>query len=412
MKIRGYRSTIVTMPYARRYKWRVADSGGITAILIELETDSGLVGLGESPCVFPPAEALKLIVDASMKSIVGEDPFDHERIYKKILGSQGLYYDRVLAGLALSGVDLALWDLMGKATGYPIYKLLGGAFHAAVPFVCIIPIDEPRVMAEDARKAVETGCRTLYFKYCDSEDDLIGRLKAIRKAIGPRIKIRIDFNQALSPGFAIKFIKEELEEFNLEAVEQPCGEEDYEGLRYVKQSLSVPVIADESSKTLQHALNVVRGQAADVVQIDHCTSDGIWGAKKISGMCEAAGLPIVFHSLGELGPNQMKTVQLAISTPNATMDHQTLYNYNADDVISGGMLKFNHWTMLPPEKPGLGVDLDREKVQQYAALYKETGGMYLMQTSTSADLPQVPLISSRISRSWNAAPEHAKVDSE
>jgi len=401
MKITECVSTIVTVPFSKKYRWRVADSSGITAVIVELRTDNGLVGIGESPCDFPPAEAFKALIDASASAIAGEDPFDHERIYKKLLGHRGLYYDRVFAGLALSGLDLAIWDLMGKAVGLPLYKLIGGGFYALVPFVCIVPVQEPEATAESARKAVSEGCRTLYLKYCDNEDDLIARLEAIRGAVGPRASIRVDFNQALSPGFAVKFISKELERFDLEAVEQPCGEEDLDGMRHIRESISIPVIADESAKTFYHAFNAIRAQAADIIQVDHYTSDGIWGARKVSGMAEAAGLPVVFHSLGELGLNHMKTVHLAAATPNATLDHQTLYDYNSDDVILGGLLKFDRWRMSPPSKPGLGVELDKNKIEQYAALYRAHGGLYVTQSSSLADSrSSIPLISARTSRSW------------
>jgi L-alanine-DL-glutamate epimerase-like enolase superfamily enzyme len=402
MKITGCNTTIVSIPYSKPYRWRVAESAGITAVIVELLSDNGLVGIGESPCLFPPAEAFEAVIQTSAEAILGEDPFDHERIYKKLLGLQGLYYDRVFGGLALSGLDLALWDLMGKAVGLPLYKLIGGSFYRAAPFICIVPIGQPTDMAAAAQTAVAEGCRTLYVKYCDDEQELIERLQAIRGTVGPGIKIRVDFNQALSPGFAVKFISQELEAFNLEAVEQPCGEEDLDGMRHVRCGISTPVIADESAKTLYHALNVIRAGAADVIQLDHFTTDGIWGARKICGVAEAAGLPVVFHSLGEFGLNQMKTVHLAVSTPNATMDHQTLYDYNSDDILLGGMLPFDRWTMRPNDQPGLGLQLDRQKMERYAALYQSTGGMYLTQSSQPSVDAKIPLISARISRSWTS----------
>jgi len=117
MRITGLKTTIVSVPFRKPCTWRQGWARGITSVLTEITTDSGLVGIGESPCFFPPAEAFKAAIDASTPLLLGEDPFDHERIYKRILSFNGLYYDRVFAGLALSGVDLALWDLMGKLPG-------------------------------------------------------------------------------------------------------------------------------------------------------------------------------------------------------------------------------------------------------------------------------------------------------
>ncbi|MBI4501182.1 MAG: mandelate racemase/muconate lactonizing enzyme family protein [Gemmatimonadetes bacterium] len=376
MKITELKTTIVCVPFCKLYPWRLGVAHGITVVLVELATDVGLVGIGESPCFFPPAEATKGILDAAAPLLAGEDPFDHERIYRRILVQNGLYYDRVFAGLALSGLDLALWDLMGKATGQPLYKLIGGRVHQVARFISIVPLAEPSLMADTAREVVAAGCKTVYLKYDGDDRALVARLKAVRQAVGPDVKIRVDFNQGLSAGYAVKFLRS-LELLDLEAVEQPCGEDDLDGMRYVRQSIGTPVISDESSKTLHRAYATIKAEAADVIQVEPYSSDGIWGARKVCGMAEAGGLPVVFHSVGELGLNQMKLVHLAVSTPNATLDHQTLYDYNSDDVIQGGLMPFDEWTMSPPDRPGLGVELDVDRVREYAACYREGGGLYV-----------------------------------
>lgn len=395
MKITSLKTTIVTVPFCKRYPWRLGEAIGLTSVIAELTTDDGLVGIGESPCFFPPAEAFRATMEAAAPFLLGEDPFDHERIYRRILGFNGLYYDRVFAGLALSGIDLALWDLMGKAARQPIYKLLGGRVYSAARFICIVPLAPPNEMALAAKKAVEEGCQTLYVKY-DGDDQLLSdRLEALRKAVGPAPNLRIDFNQGLSPGFAVKFIRD-LERFGLEAVEQPCGEADLAGLRYIRSSISTPLISDESSKTFGGAFNTIKAEAADIIEIDPYTTDGLWGVRKACGMAEAAGLPVVLHSVGELGLNQMKLVHLAVSTPNATIDHQTLYDYNSDDLILGGPLPMAGWTMSPRHQPGLGVELDQNKVKQFAELYKDRGGMYITgRPDLKGTKDSVPLISGR-----------------
>jgi glucarate dehydratase len=169
-------------------------------------------------------------------------------------------------------------------------------------------------------------------------------------------------------------------------------------MRYIRQSISTPVISDESSKTFHHAYATIKAEAADIIEVDPYTSDGIWGVRKICGMSEAAGLPVVFHCVGELGINQMKLVHLAVSTPNATLDHQTLYDYNSDDIILSGIMRFNRWTMKPPETPGLGVGLDRAKVDYYADYYRKHGGIYITgQDDLEKTRSVVPLISGRAS---------------
>jgi L-alanine-DL-glutamate epimerase-like enolase superfamily enzyme len=403
MKIVDVKNTIVSVPFCKDYPWRIGLSRGITVVVAEVTTEDGFTGIGESPCLFPPGEATKGVMDAAAPFLVGEDPFDHERIYKRILGLNGLYYDRIFAGLALSGLDLALWDLMGKIARQPLYKLIGGRVYAKARFICIIPVADPETMARNAQKVVEEGGETIYVKYDGDDQALLDRLGAIREAVGPKPKLRVDFNQGLSSGFAVKFIRA-LERFDLEAVEQPCAEDDLDGMRYVRQSVATPVISDESSKTFHGAYRTIKAEAADIIEVDPFTTDGVWGVRKVCGMAEAASLPVVLHSVGELGINQMKLVHLAVSTPNATLDHQTVYDYNGDDIILGGLMRFDRWTMEPPDRPGLGIDLDPAKVAKYAEHYRTHGGMYMGAYNTLADRSNlerfrsaVPLIAGRAS---------------
>lgn len=403
MKIVDVKNTIVSVPFCKDYPWRIGLSRGITVVIAEVTTDGGLTGIGESPCLFPPGEATKGVMDAAGPFLIGEDPFDHERIYKRILGLNGLYYDRIFAGLALSGLDLALWDLMGKIAKQPLYKLLGGRVHAKARFICIVPVADPETMARNAQKVVEEGCETIYVKYDGDDQALLDRLAAIRQAVGPKPKLRVDFNQGLSSGFAVKFIRE-LERFDLEAVEQPCAEDDLDGMRYVRQSVPTPVISDESSKTFHGAYRTIKAEAADIIEVDPYTTDGVWGVRKVCGMAEAASLPVVLHSVAELGINQMKLVHLAVSTPNATLDHQTVYDYNSDDIIRGGLMRFDRWTMTPSDLPGLGVELDQAKLAHYADYYRTHGGMYMGAYNALADRTdlerfrsKVPLIAGRAS---------------
>lgn len=403
MKIVDVKNTIVSVPFCKDYPWRIGLSRGITVVIAEVTTDGGLTGIGESPCLFPPGETTKGVMDAAGPFLIGEDPFDHERIYKRILGLNGLYYDRIFAGLALSGLDLALWDLMGKIAKQPLYKLLGGRVHAKARFICIVPVADPETMARNAQKVVDEGGETIYVKYDGDDQALLDRLAAIRQAVGPKPKLRVDFNQGLSSGFAVKFIRE-LERFDLEAVEQPCAEDDLDGMRYVRQSVPTPVISDESSKTFHGAYRTIKAEAADIIEVDPYTTDGVWGVRKVCGMAEAASLPVVLHSVAELGINQMKLVHLAVSTPNATLDHQTVYDYNSDDIIRGGLMRFDRWTMTPSDLPGLGVELDQAKLAHYADYYRTHGGMYMGAYNALADRTdlerfrsKVPLIAGRAS---------------
>jgi L-alanine-DL-glutamate epimerase-like enolase superfamily enzyme len=120
--------------------------------------------------------------------------------------------------------------------------------------------------------------------------------------------------------------------------------------------------------------NVVRKEAADIIQVDPRTSEGILGCKKAAAIAEGAGLPLVMHSAsGELGPSQAAIVHIAASTPNFIYPNQSMYYYLADDIITGGRLAYTEGCMDVPDKPGLGVELDEDKMNKYVEYYRKVG---------------------------------------
>ena len=183
MKITNLKSTIVSVPFKKPTFWPYGRWDGTTAVVIEVETDEGITGIGESICSQWPAEAFKKIIDSAEAALIGEDPFNTERLLKKIEGQGGWSFARHFVGYALGGIDMALWDIIGKACGQPLYKLLGGLMREKCEGFGYIPHDEPDVMAADAVKTVQAGFRTIYCKYTDIEH-LREAIAAIRAAIG------------------------------------------------------------------------------------------------------------------------------------------------------------------------------------------------------------------------------------
>jgi L-alanine-DL-glutamate epimerase-like enolase superfamily enzyme len=129
VKIKDLKSTIVSIPFAKPTLWPYGRWDGMTVVVIEIETDQGIIGLGESICIQSSAEAVKLFIDNTKPYLLDQDPFDTERIGKQIEGLGGWTFGRHFAGYALAGIDMALWDIIGKACNQPVYKLLGGRHH-------------------------------------------------------------------------------------------------------------------------------------------------------------------------------------------------------------------------------------------------------------------------------------------
>jgi glucarate dehydratase len=371
MKITDLKSTILSVPFAKPTFWPYGRWDGMTVAVIEIETDEGIVGIGESVCLQNPAESVKGFIDNSKAFILGEDPFNTERIGKKIEGLGGWAFGRHFAGYALGGIDMALWDIIGKTCNQPLYKLLGGKIRDRAACFKYIHHDSPDVMAADAKEAVNEGYHTIYCKYTNIEH-LREAIEAIRGGIGDGSRLWVDFNQTLSPGFAVQFLRE-MEKYRIDIAEQPVLAANLDGMAYVRNSVSSQILAHESSWTLYETLNVIKKEAADIISVEPRLTWGIMATKKAAAVAEAAGMPVIMHSSAELGVAQAAFLHVIASTPNFIMANQCMYDWFDDDYIKGGKLQFEKGCLPVPEGPGLGVELDRDKMAQYHEKYKEVG---------------------------------------
>lgn len=371
MKIKNLKSTIVSIPFAKPTFWPYGRWDGMTVVVIEIETDQGIIGLGESICIQNAAEAIKLFIDNTKPYLLDQDPFDTERIGKRIEGLGGWTFGRHFAGYALAGIDMALWDIIGKACNQPVYKLLGGQIRDKSEGFKFIHHDEPEKMAFEAKEAVRSGYNTIYCKYTGIEH-LRAAIEAIRGEVGDQPKLWVDFNGTLSPGFAVKFLKE-MEHYRIDIAEQPVLPSNLEGMAYVRNSVSSQILAHESSWTLYETLNVIKKEAADIISVEPRMTWGIMATKKAAAVAEAAGMPVIMHSFAELGVAQAACLHIIASTPNFILANQCMYDWYDDDYIKGGKMPFEGAFLRVPEGAGLGVELDRQKMIHYHETYQKIG---------------------------------------
>jgi L-alanine-DL-glutamate epimerase-like enolase superfamily enzyme len=371
MKITNLKSTILSVPFKKPTFWPYGRMDGMSVTVIELETDDGIVGIGENACIQIPAEGYKHFVDSTAPLLIGEDPFDTERIRKKMEGFGGWVFGRNFAGYALGGIDMALWDIIGKACNQPVYKLMGGMIRPQSECFNYIPHDQPDIMAQDAREAVLQGYRTLYCKYTDI-DHLRKAIEAIRANVGFEPKLWVDFNETLSPGFAVQFLKE-MEKYRIDIAEQPVKAQNLDGLAYVKNSVSSRILAHESSWSFYDVMNVVKKDAADIVSVEPRMTWRMLETKKAAAVAEAAGIPVIMHSFAELGVGTAAFLHIIASTPNFILANQCMYDWFVDDYIRGGKLQFEKGCLRVPQGQGLGVELDLEKMKEFHENYKKVG---------------------------------------
>lgn len=355
LKIEDVITTPVLIPFSKPAKW----SGGIRrnapALIVELVTDEGIVGLGE--CVGPTIPTIQAIVEKEFKPfLIGKDPMQTELILHQleeyILNwSQIGYY-------AMAGIDIALLDLKSKILNTPLYNLLGGLYKKEVEFAGYLFIDDPLINAREAEEIVKKGYREIKIKVGRDVDFDTQRIKEIRSAVGPNVKLRIDANQIWSVNTAIKAINK-MAEYDLQLVEQPTPYYDIDGLATVSRSVSVPITADESCTTFETALKLIEKRAVAAFTIYPSEAGGLLKAKQIVQLADTYGIWCVTGTWAETGIATVANAHLIASSRNFPFANDTHYEWYKSDVLSRPLdLKNGMLTMS--QKPGLGLELARD----------------------------------------------------
>jgi len=371
VRISDLKVTVVSVPFNEAETWIWGRRAGITNALVEVATDEGVTGLGE--CPGHPNVALVCEVLASVRDVVvGADPLRPELLVGLLLARRGLHHFRHAANTALGGLETALWDIIGKVARAPLARLLGGPVREAIPYYRYVPLGSSEQMARQAAEAVADGVGTIYLKSGFDRRKDVEDVAAVRAAIGPEVKLRIDANEAWTPAEAIAIVNE-LEPYELEFVEQPVSMYDLDGLVRVRRATQTPIAANQAAWLEFDVLEIVRKRGADVILTCPHQLHGLAAFRKVAGLCELAGLPIVKHSFGDLGVTTYAAAHVLATLPNATLANQTHGNLLDDDVIVGGVPPLVGGALTLPPGPGIGVELDPDRVGTYAELYERDG---------------------------------------
>jgi muconate cycloisomerase len=266
-----------------------------------------------------------------------------------------------------AALEMALWDILGKSAGMPLYRLLGGAVREFVPTKWSISGVEPDRAAGIARWAMEQGFTTMKVKVgIDPEQD-VARVRAVREAVGPSIRLGVDANGAWPPALAVRMIAR-LTDFGIYFAEQPAPTGDPASLADVRRKASVPILADESVYSPQDALALVRAGAADAISLYVGKSAGIGPSRQIAAIAESALWGCTIGSNLELGVGTAAMIHLAVATAGLTPEEYPCDIigplYYTDEVLAEP-LPLTGGRALPIDRPGLGVELDMEKVARY-----------------------------------------------
>jgi muconate cycloisomerase len=370
MKISRVETIPVRLPIKPELAIRSGRGGSHTEspfLLVKIHADDGIVGLGEASCTprwsgEDQTTAAHFINAYFAPLLIGETVDDVERLTAK--------YQSAVAGnyFTKAAVEMALWDLVGKARGKPVCELFGPRRREVVPTKWSVSGVEPGKAADIATWAVTQGFTTMKVKVgIDPESDL-ARVRAVRHAVGAQTRLGVDANGGWrTPQIAIDCIQRLHDKCGIYFAEQPVPAGDPQAMAEVRRHVSVPIIADESVYTLDDAIALARAEAADVFSIYIGKAGGIAPARRIADFAHSAGLQCTIGSNLEMGVASAAMIHLALATPAIDADAypcDIIGPMFYEDEILSQSLPITGGSARPLERPGLGVSLNDDAVER------------------------------------------------
>jgi muconate cycloisomerase len=381
MKIAQIDIIRVAVPRRRLHRMASMATTAGRYVILRLHTDEGLTGLGEATVMREwggdhgiyygesPGTTLTVLQEDLFPAIRGRDPFDVEQVLEVM--------DRTIKGYpyAKAAIDLALHDIIGKASGLPVHQLLGGCYRDRIPLAQSLGIMETDKAVAEAVEAVREGIGTVKIKvgldYAHDEEVV----REVRAAVGQGVAITLDANQAYpTPKTAIQQIRR-LERHGLLLVEQPV--EGLDAMAEVTRAVDTWIMADESAWSPRDVLKIAEHRAADAISIYTTKPGGLFRARQVAAVAQAAGLPCNVNGSGELGVGNAANVHLAASAriislasvipataPAEKQPTRIAGRQYVDDIVREPF-GYADGCVLVPRAPGLGVELDEGKIAAY-----------------------------------------------
>ena len=336
-----------------------------TATLVQIETDQGITGLGSGS---GNGELIEVIVAKVLKPLlIGMDPTEIEEIWDKayVRGGHKEFGTRGVGVVALSGVDIALWDILGKIRGVPIYQVLGGRCRdkVAVYATALYP-DEPSKVARRARGFAEQGFHGVKIKVGFDLDQDIGIVRAVRQELGENFTVMTDANQGYTVDVALKAAAA-FSDCGVFWLEEPLFVEDIEGHAQLREKSKIPIAVGENLNTYYAFENFVMRDAVDFLQPDVARAGGITEIKKIAALAAKHNLAVSFHTWGDAVALAASLHLSAALKECGVMELDYTYNPLRAELLKEP-LEVKKGFMVPPDKPGLGVELDPKALDKFA----------------------------------------------
>ena len=334
--------------------------------IVEVFTDEGITGVYPGGCDALEADGMVSLIENGLKEvIVGENPLEVERLWEKMFG--GWRHPKLDHLIAISHVDIAIWDVIGKALGQPVWRLLGGAQSRVKAYGAGGMYGENKTiedLVEEMLDLVAQGHRAVKMKVGGLPlDEDVARVEAVRQGIGPGVELLVDGNHAWKPYEAIRFGRA-IEQYRPYWLEEPVLPWDYRGCAQVAEALDTPVATGENLSTRWTFKELIDLRAADIIQADATLCGGITEWRKIAAYAAVNNLPMAPHGSAHVGAHCVASV------PNGLIVESSDYRRTTREPVPEyrkilAPLDLQNGYIQMSEKPGLGLELDRERLDAF-----------------------------------------------
>jgi glucarate dehydratase len=376
MKIVDLKTTPVTIPMDAPLRWSLGVERGTTRTILEVQTDEGIVGIGETYGGIATARALESLKEM----VVGTDPFEFEKTLKK-LQVFCISYETFVAPHVTAALEMACLDIAGKAQNRSVSSLLGGRHREKIPFAAYLFYrysspdgkggeDSPEKMVDYTHALVaQYGFDVLKLKGGVLPPKVeLRTIKLLREAF-PDTLIRFDPNAAWSVSTSINTLRRMLE-YDIEYAEDPTW--GIEGMGLVRRDVPMPLATNMCVINFDQIPLAVRTRCIDIILSDVHYWGGLASNKKLAGVCETFQIGLGMHSDRELGISTAAQCHLAAALPFMSYAPDSHYHHQSDDIITEPF-KYKNGCFDVPNGPGLGVEIDRDKLAKYSRLHDEQG---------------------------------------
>jgi len=347
-------------------------------VLVRVQTDAGIVGIGEASPMYP-AVICTIVHQVLAPLLLEHDPFQIERLYDRMLYARPGRFCNYKLGpqgaltSAISGVEIALWDVMGKALRQPVYALLGGLYRERVPVYASMALmheKTPEAWAARARHFVEQGYGGVKvgigreWGFDGAQDDPVATVRTVRRAVGDGVDLVVDAHNAYFPHTA-EAIARDFEPYRVFHFEEPIAAFDWEGMARLREHTTTPIAAGEQIYTLPEFKRFLVAGAVDILQCDLTKAGGLWAGKKVAALAEAFDVPLTLHNYHSPVATAAM-LHFAAATPACRYRQEVRADPHPLADIARNPPRQADGAMALPEGPGLGLDLDEERVAYYA----------------------------------------------